>query len=266
MTSFTLQGMNILVTGAAGILGRHFCSGLVHAGAHVIAVDLHQEGLEALVDHVGLPDSLTLVRCDVSDEQSVVATIDRLWSDHGQIHGLLNNAASKSDSLDQFFADFESSTLANWRQVTSVNLDAAYVVAREVGGRMANVKTGSIVQISSIYAVVGPDQRIYEGSKYLGRQISSPAVYSASKAGILGLTRFLATLWGEQGIRVNSVTPGGVSSGQNEVFENQYSERVPMKRMATERDIVGPVVFLFSEAASYITGQNLIVDGGLTAW
>lgn len=266
MTNFRLDGKNILVTGAAGILGRHLCHGLIEAGAHVLALDTNGEGLNSLAGLVADPKSITTVECDISDEGAVETTIERLWQQTGQIHGLLNNAASKSDSLSEFFADFGSSTLDNWRQVNGVNLDASYLMAREVGKRMAGVGYGSIVQVSSIYGVVGPDQRIYEGSRYLDRQISSPAVYSASKAGVLGLARFLATLWGQQGVRVNSITPGGISSGQNQVFEDNYSHRVPLARMAKEQDMVGPVVFLLSDAASYITGHNLIVDGGLTAW
>jgi NAD(P)-dependent dehydrogenase (short-subunit alcohol dehydrogenase family) len=148
----------------------------------------------------------------------------------------------------------------------SVNLDGMFFVARSVGAKMIERNHGSIVQTASIYGVVGPDHRIYEGSKYLDRQISSPAVYSASKAGVVGLTRYLATLWGPTKVRVNTLTPGGVSSGQNRVFDEKYSVRVPMGRMAEAREMTGALVYLSSDAASYVTGQNLIVDGGLTAW
>ena len=113
---------------------------------------------------------------------------------------------------------------------------------------------------------MGPDQRIYEGSEYNGRPINTPAVYSASKAGLIGLTLYLATYWADRGVRVNTLTPGGVASGQNDVFTRRYSARVPMGRMATVDDLVGALVFLASDASRYITGQNIIVDGGLAAW
>ena len=131
---------------------------------------------------------------------------------------------------------------------------------------MATQGLGSIIQTASIYAVVGPDQRIYEGSLYEGRPINTPPVYSASKAGVVGLTKYLATYWGGKGVRVNTLTPGGVASGQNETFVGRYSARVPLGRMADSKEIATALVFLASDASSYITGQNLIVDGGLSAW
>ncbi len=149
----------------------------------------------------------------------------------------------------------------------SVNLDGMFLVAQAVGRRMVEQKIGgSIVQTSSIYGVVAPDQRIYEGSQYMGRPINTPAVYSTSKAGVIGLTRYLAAYWGDAGIRVNTITPGGVESGQNDEFRQRYTARVPLGRMADRRDMLGALVFLASDASSYVTGQNLIVDGGLTCW
>jgi NAD(P)-dependent dehydrogenase (short-subunit alcohol dehydrogenase family) len=125
---------------------------------------------------------------------------------------------------------------------------------------------GSIVQTSSIYGLVAADPRIYEGSEYLGRPINTPAVYAASKAAVVGLTRHLAAHWGGRGIRVNAVAPGGVASGQNETFQRRYSALVPMGRMAEAEEVVGAVLFLASDASSYVTGQTLAVDGGWTAW
>jgi NAD(P)-dependent dehydrogenase (short-subunit alcohol dehydrogenase family) len=181
------------------------------------------------------------------------------------IHILHNNAASKGDSLEEFFEPFETYSLDTWKSVMSVNLDGMFLMAQSVGREMQhlNIK-GSIIQTSSIYGVVGPDSRLYEGSKYMGMEINTPAVYSASKAAVLGLTRHLATLWGHKGIRVNSLSPGGVYSGQNKVFEENYSKRVPLGRMASNIEIESALLFLASDASSYVTGQNLIVDGGWT--
>ena len=125
---------------------------------------------------------------------------------------------------------------------------------------------GSIIQTSSIYGLLGPDQRIYEGSEYLGHQINSPGVYAASKAGIIGLTRYLATYWADKGIRVNAIAPGGTQSGQNEEFIRRYSEHIPLGRMAKAHEIVGALLYLASDASSYMTGQTITIDGGLTAW
>jgi NAD(P)-dependent dehydrogenase (short-subunit alcohol dehydrogenase family) len=125
---------------------------------------------------------------------------------------------------------------------------------------------GSIVQTASIYGVVAPDQRIYEGSSYLGGAINTPAVYSASKAAVVGLTKYLASYWGAHGIRVNTLTPGGVESGQNDVFSRKYSARVPLGRMAQANEMQSALLFLASDASSYMTGQNLVIDGGLTCW
>jgi len=135
-----------------------------------------------------------------------------------------------------------------------------------VGARMASRGRGSIIQTASIYGVVAPDQRIYEGSEYLGMPINTPAVYSTSKAAVVGLTKYLASYWGAQGVRVNTLTPGGVSSGQNDVFDRRYSARVPLNRMARPEEMAQGLLFLASDASSYITGHNLIIDGGLTAW
>ncbi len=149
----------------------------------------------------------------------------------------------------------------------AVNVEGMVHMAQAVGKHMIAGKiSGSIIQTASIYGVVAPDQRIYEGSEYLGREINTPAVYSASKGAVLALTRHLATYWAKYGIRVNSLTPGGVESGQNETFKRLYANRVPLGRMAQADEMVGAALFLASEASSYVTGQNIIVDGGLTAW
>jgi NAD(P)-dependent dehydrogenase (short-subunit alcohol dehydrogenase family) len=148
-----------------------------------------------------------------------------------------------------------------------VNIDGMFLMAQAAGRQMvAQGRGGSIIQTASIYGVVAPDQRIYEGSEYLGRPINTPAAYSASKAAVIGLTRYLASYWGANAIRVNTLTPGGVESGQNEVFSRKYSARVPLARMARADEMQSALLFLASDASSYMTGQNLIVDGGLTCW
>lgn len=262
-----LSGKNIIVTGATGILGLRFCEALARNGANIAVVD--RTRIHEVADEIAKRFGVKTVgiECDVSDPESVKAMVAKVEDGLGNIHVLHNNAASKGTSLDEFFAPFEDFKLETWREIMSVNLDGMFLVAQAVGKSMLQRKVrGSIIQTASIYGVVAPDQRIYEGSEYMGRPINSPAVYSASKAGVIGLTKYLASYWGAQGIRVNTLTPGGVESGQNDVFRNRYSARVPLNRMAQPDEIADALVFLASDASSYITGQNLIVDGGLSCW
>jgi len=239
---FDLGGKTAVITGACGILGRRFAAGLAEFGASLALVDLDRAAATALAR-------------EIETRYGVAA--------RGIV---MNNAATKGADLDAFFAPVEQFDLATWREVMAVNLDGMFLVAQAIGGGMAERGHGSIIQTASIYGVMAPDQRIYEGSLYNGRGINTPAVYSASKAGVIGLTRHLATYWAPRGVRVNTLTPGGVASGQNDEFARRYSARVPMGRMAEADDLVGAAVFLASDASRYVTGQNIIVDGGLSAW
>ncbi len=266
---FELNGKTAVITGAVGILGKHFCKGLAEFGAQVAVVDLDLEKCTAFATELerdyGTP-ALGVV-CDVSDPASVKKMVDQVVARFGAIHVLHNNAASKSADLDAFFASTEEYSLNEWRKVMSVNIDGMFLVAQAVGGQMQKQGTGgSIIQTASIYGLVSSDKRIYEGSFYLGRQISNPAVYSTSKAAVVGLTRYLAANWGDHKIRVNALVPAGVESGQNDTFKARYSARVPMARMAQPDEMVGALVYLASDASSYVTGQCLVVDGGLSAW
>jgi NAD(P)-dependent dehydrogenase (short-subunit alcohol dehydrogenase family) len=168
--------------------------------------------------------------------------------------------------LEAFFAPIEDYELTTWREVMAVNLDAMFVVAQEIGKRMVSRGKGSIIQTASIYGIMAPDPRIYEGSYYLGREINTPPVYAASKAGVVGLSKYLATLWAPANVRVNTLVPGGVESGQNETFKQRYAARVPLGRMANAEEMVGALIYLASDASSYVTGHTLVVDGGLSAW
>jgi NAD(P)-dependent dehydrogenase (short-subunit alcohol dehydrogenase family) len=265
---FDLTGRVAVVTGAIGLLGKHFCAGLADHGARVAVVDLDGASSKAFAEEMqeAFDTKCIGIACDVSEPLSVRAMADQVQSELGPINILHNNAATKGSDLSRCFAPTEAYDLETWREIMAVDLDGIFVVAREIGARMAQAGRGSIIQMASIYGVVGPDQRIYEGSEYLGRAINCPPVYSAAKAGIIGLTRHFAAYWGHRGVRVNTLTPGGVSSGQNEAFERRYSARVPMDRMAKADELVGALIFLASDASSYLNGQNIIVDGGLTAW
>jgi NAD(P)-dependent dehydrogenase (short-subunit alcohol dehydrogenase family) len=266
---FSLQNKNAIVTGGAGILGNKFCHGLAEYGAKVAVVDIREREAIELAKELEQVHGVEAmgVACDVADPDSVKSMTSRIIDQFGTVDILLNNAASKSDDLSSFFAPFEDYSLKEWKNIMSTNIDGMFLVAQAVGKEMlSSGRGGSIIQTSSIYGLVASDSRIYEGSEYLGTQINTPAVYAASKAAVIGLSRYLAAYWAEQNIRVNTLIPGGVESGQNKVFVEQYSRRVPMKRMGTPDEFVGAVLFLASGASSYVTGQEFVVDGGLVAW
>ncbi|CAN7188903.1 SDR family oxidoreductase [Rhizobacter sp. LjRoot28] len=262
MSRFSLDGKVIAVTGAGGILGQHFCRELIAEGAHVLALDSTAEALDRLVAAIPTGRLLPVV-ADIRDRAQVEHAHAEATRQLGPVQGLLNNAATKSPN---FFEPFETFPIDDWDQVMSVNLTGSVICAQVFGGAMAAAGTGSVVNVLSIYGIAAPDQRIYEGSEYLGRPINTPAVYSASKAGLWGLTAYLSAYWGAKGVRVNALTPGGIYSGQNQAFVDRYSQRVPMARMGAPLDLCGALVYLLSDAAGYVTGQNIVVDGGLTVW
>lgn len=264
-TEFDLSQELVVLTGAAGILGARFARALVRHGARVALVDCNGVKLEALSRMI-TEECGGEVRCyvvNVANAEQMAALAKQVESDLGQVTVLVNNAATKSQN---FFARFEDFPLEDWDQVMDVNVTGVMLGCQVFGPAMAKCGYGSIINVLSIYGVVAPDQRIYEGSQYEGRAINTPAVYSTSKAAVWGLTRYLATYWGNCGVRVNAISPGGVYSGQNDIFVKRYSERVPMGRMAKPDEMSGAVIYLASRASSYVTGQNIVVDGGLTVW
>lgn len=267
---FDLSGKTAIVTGGSGILGHGFCRVLAEHGANVAVVDLKKEAAEqtaSAIQESRPRGQLLPLSCDVSSKEDVSGMLAAVLKEFGSVEILHNNAASKSADLAAFFAPFEEYDLAEWRNIMSVNLDGMFLVSQAVGGHMARAgRGGSIIHTASIYGVAAPDQRIYEGSLYLGQQINTPAVYSASKAGVIGLSNYLATYWAKDNIRVNVLTPGGIESGQNTTFNRNYSNRVPMGRMGQANELHGALLYLASDASSYVTGQNLIVDGGLSCW
>jgi NAD(P)-dependent dehydrogenase (short-subunit alcohol dehydrogenase family) len=265
---FELGGRTAVVTGGCGILGQRFAEGLAEFGANVALLDLDEQALQKISSEITARHGARVKGyvCDITQPDAIRSAAEAIEAELGSVSILLNNAASKTQDVDAFFAPVATFSLETWREIMAVNLDGMFNVAQVFGTMMADRGYGSIVQTASIYGLMAPDQRIYEGSEYLGRAINTPAVYTASKAGVIGLTKHLATYWGAQGVRVNTLTPGGVESGQNDTFKQRYGARVPLGRMARADEMVGAMLFLVSDAASYVTGQNIAVDGGLSAW
>lgn len=261
---FDLHDQVAVITGGAGILGRRFAAALADCGAAVALVDRDRaRGEDAASSIAAHRTPVRAYAADVSNASSLRAAAAQIERDLGEGTVLVNAAASKSE---HFFEPFETFPLEDWELVMRMNATGAMLACQIFGVPMARRGAGSIINILSIYGLVAPDQRIYEGSLYEGRKINTPAVYSTSKAALWGLTRYLATYWADRGVRVNAITPGGVFSGQNDTFVDRYSRRVPMGRMADKDELSGALVYLASRAASYVTGQNIVVDGGLSAW
>jgi len=264
--SFSVRDKVIVITGALGLLGTTYSDGFSQCGAHVVIVDLDGEICAQRAKEIGQKNSTQPlgVKCDITQKEQVKKMVQEVISQFGRIDVLVNNAQSRT--TEKYFAPLESYPLEEWERVMKVDVNGMFLCAQAVAREMEPRGMGSIINISSIYGVVSPDQRIYEGATYKGKQINTPLVYSTSKGAVISFTRYLATYLAKYGIRVNTVTPGGVYSGQNETFVKQYSQRCPLGRMATPEEIFYTVHFLASDASSYITGHNLIVDGGWTIW
>ncbi len=258
---FDLSNKAVVITGGAGILGSSMSKALVGCGAKLAIIDRSGDKAEALARSLG--SAARGYGGDVTDRAGLVALHHLIEAEIGPVNVLINNIATKTT---HFFEPFETFPIEDWNEAMNVNTTGAMLACQVFGSAMAQRGSGSIITTLSIYGIVGPDQRIYEGAVYEGRAINSPAVYSASKAALLGLTKYLATYWGHRGVRVNAITPGGVFSGQNDEFVRRYSARVPLGRMAQNDEMSGAIVYLASDESSYVNGHNLVVDGGLTAW
>jgi 2-deoxy-D-gluconate 3-dehydrogenase len=258
-----------LVTGGSGFLGKQFSEALSEAGASVVVADINKADAEELADSLSNTSSSSLgVGFDVTDPDSVNSLMEKTLSNFGRLDILVNSAALdpkfEGTKTDQHITSFEEYPLQSWREAIDVNLTGMFLTCQAGAKVMKENGKGSIINICSTYGITGPDQRLYES---LGEpQLYKPVYYSVSKAGVLGLTRYIATYYEGTEIRCNALTPGGVEREHDQVFKEAYGKRTVLGRMAYPHEMKGAVVFLASDASSYMTGTNLIVDGGWTAW
>ncbi len=265
---FKLDNRVAIVTGGAGLLGKEFCFTLAAAGAKVVIADLNEKGAHAVAAELkteGL-EALPLLT-DVTSPVSVRQLVEQTLTAFGRLDILVNSAALDPKFDPQHSGDsttFEDYPLEYWNQALAVNLTGVFLCCQAAIPPMVKQGKGVIINLSSIYGITAPDQRLY---RQQGKPPQyKPAYYPVTKAGILGLTAYLAAAYGEKNIRVNALSPGGVYNHHDEEFVRSYSARTMLRRMANKDDLNGALLFLASDASAYMTGANLIVDGGWSAW
>jgi NAD(P)-dependent dehydrogenase (short-subunit alcohol dehydrogenase family) len=249
---FSLEGRVAIVTGGAGQIGAAIVQGLEERGARVAVFDT--QGAEFQVD--------------VTDRNAIEHAVERVTEEWGDPHVLVNAAAldSPPDAPPEEVGPVESYPEESFDEVMDVNVKGTFLCCQVVGARMAEAGRGSIVNISSIYGMLSPVQDVYDFRRARGETFFKPVAYSVSKSALYNLTRYLATYWARSGVRVNTLTLAGVWNEQPQEFLDAYNARMPIGRMADVNEVVGPVVFLASDASSYVTGANLVADGGWSAW
>ena len=261
---YDMKDKTVVLTGATGRLGRHYCEVLSELGANMILFDLDSGKCERLAGDLAhrygtRPLGLQV---DISTKPEVFAAVDTIVDQYGRIDVLINNAAAEQLTVfDGKVLDFENFPLEVWQANLDVNLTGAFLCCQAVGKQMVTQGGGVILNIGSTYGVTACDQRIYGESG-----INSSVAYAATKSGILNFTRYLASYWQGKDIRVNCLSPGGVFNNQAEEFVKNYTYRTMLKRMAEPDDLASALVYLVSDASKWVTGTNLIVDGGWTAW
>jgi NAD(P)-dependent dehydrogenase (short-subunit alcohol dehydrogenase family) len=268
---FSLRDRVAVVTGALGLLGREHCRALADAGASVVAVDLDGDACRAFAAELPLGDAAEHagVAANVADAASVGGLRDVVIGRYGHVDVLVNNAA-----INDMFENpqragaasmFEEYPVEMFRRALDVNVTGMFLCTQSLGAVMASAGRGSIINIASTYGIVAPDQSLYrrpDGTQ----EFFKSAAYPVTKGAVISFTRFVAAYWGRAGVRANTLSPGGVENGQDEHFVEEYSRRTPLGRMAHATDYRGALVYLASDASEYMTGANLVVDGGWTAW
>lgn len=257
---FDLTDKVIVISGGCGLIGRAFCEAVAQFGGNVVVADI---ALSKPTEFAQQLQERNNVKCmgfevEVENKNSVIALKEKVIAEFGRIDGLVTGHQNKSHLI---FEPFENVSEENWDKVVEVNLKGTFLMCQILGSYMAEQGIGSIVNIPSTYSVVAPNQNLYKGTK-----MGCPAAYSASKGGIDALSQYLASYWAAKGVRVNMITPHGVWNNHEEQFEKNFANFSPMQRMSYNHEVAPALVYLLSDAASYVTGNNMLVEGGWTTW
>jgi len=266
LNKFSLKNKTVILTGSAGRLGKNFSEILASSGANLVLVDSNEKENNKITSKIKKKYNVELlaITADLSQPSEVKNLVSQTMKKFKKIDTLINNAHFVPRDNPLISCKFDKFPFDLWNETITSNLNNIFLCCKEVGKKMINQKYGSIINISSIYGITGPDQRIYENTK-----LNSPPFYSAIKGAVVNLTRYLASQWGEKNIRVNTLTLGGVYDKKlhsNSKFVKNYSNKTMLGRMAVPSDYDGALLFLSSDASKYMTGANLIIDGGWTAW
>ena len=274
LPKFDLSGKSALITGGAGLLGKEHALALLEVGANVVLWDVDIENLMRVTNELTKDFSEQSVKMsvvDISKEEEVSNAYKELELQGITISILINNAAINpkynSESKGTVFSRVENLTLDDWNYQVSVGLTGAFICTKYFGSKMAINSSGVILNISSDLSVISPDQRLYKvrGAEENSQPVK-PITYSVIKSGLVGMTKYLATYWSANGVRVNALSPGGIYEEQNTDFVNKLSDLIPLGRMAKSNEYRSAVQFLCSDASSYMTGQNIVIDGGRSVW
>jgi NAD(P)-dependent dehydrogenase (short-subunit alcohol dehydrogenase family) len=270
---FRLDGKVIVVTGAAGLLGRKHSEAISAYGGIPVLLDLLEEPVKQLADELNEKYSVSAIgmAVDITNEEAIFNNCNQLIKQFGKIDGLVNNAANNpkvEDNGEKNFSRLENFPLEDWNQDVMVGLTGAFLCAKHYGAKIAcNPNGGSIVNISSDLGLIAPDQRLYRKDNLPeDQQFVKPVTYSVVKTGLIGLTRYLATYWANKNVRCNAMCPGGIKNNQPEEFLREVSSRIPMSRLANADEYQGTLLWMLSDASSYLNGAIIPVDGGRTSW
>jgi NAD(P)-dependent dehydrogenase (short-subunit alcohol dehydrogenase family) len=260
---FRLDDAVAIVTGAAGLLGEQHATALLDAGARVVVTDVRADACAEQAARLNARGGRAVaLDCDVRDAGAWRRLLETVLTEFGRVDVLVNNAAFTAQTpTPAYAASLVDCPVEDWRRILDVNLTGVFLGCQCIGRQMLEQRSGSIINIASLYGVVSPNHRLYPGTG-----VHQPVAYSVSKGGVIALTRYLAAAWAEHGVRVNSITPGGVYNGQSQLFVDRYSSLSPMGRMADPDELRGAIVYLASPASKHCTGHNLVVDGGWTIW
>lgn len=271
---FDLTGRVAIITGGAGMLGMQHAATIAEVGGHVVVADLSEETVARSAAEITQAHGVEAfgARVDITRKPEVDAMVAAVMKKFSRIDILINNAAltvrGGSERAKEYFAPFEEYPLDLWEKALQVNLTGMFLCCQAAGKVMVAQRSGVILNIASDVGNISPDHRIYEGvaNPHTGEPFNMPIAYATTKAGVINFTRYLATYWADKGLRVNCISPGGVYAGHDPQFVKNVTYRIPLGRMAAVDEYKGAILFLVSDSSSYMTGANLIVDGGRTAW